>query len=386
MISILLLAGVIQSTLAWVVPVSTRSGVSSSTVNAHQRPSLPLWASNKESCLDDQQAFKNDHRLLQRRDWFFETTFTSIALVVTSSTTRAAHAEVVRAVGSGELDCREKGNCLQVGEWDGAIGWNWGAPDRCDPSDPLCGSDGRLRDTPVVGQPVPEPVSDITHVAAIELEIGRGEVGVLRMGFYGNEAPAGVQEMLDFLSVGITTTTKNAENVLGTAQAPVALRRGGIVNSITPGLTVDFGVPSQAYAYARSRGMSKAGDFLPQTRPDSSLMTQDKSARSHSCAGLVSIPKKGLGYGGSGFEQDDEAFESTFLVTAGSVPALDKNRLVVGQILDAQSMAFLERLASLATKKGIKGVIPGQTSGPPLLKVAVQETEVSRVASSKTMT
>lgn len=46
-------------------------------------------------------------------------------------------------------------------------------------------------------------------------------------------------------------------------------------------------------------------------------------------------------------------------------------RKVIGQLLDAESMAFLARLATLPTKKGIKGVIPGQNSGPPLLKIAV---------------
>ncbi len=98
----------------------------------------------------------------------------------------------------------------------------------------------------------------------------------------------------------------------------------------------------------------------------------------------MSVPRKGLGHGGTGFEQVDEAYESTFLITAGPVPSLDKNRRVIGQVLDASSMAFLERLATLPTKRGIRGVIPGQTSGPPLLKVVVRDTEISRVGPKPT--
>jgi hypothetical protein len=40
-------------------------------------------------------------------------------------------------------------------------------------------------------------------------------------------------------------------------------------------------------------------------------------------------------------------------------------------------------LASLPTKKGLKGVIPGQTSGPPLIKVTVSEIQVSVVEGAR---
>jgi hypothetical protein len=328
------------------------------------------------ACSEEESAPSAAVRVTGRRGLLQRLLWTGVLLVSTCPTT--VDAEVVRAVGSGELACREANNCLETGELDGAVGWSWGAKDRCDPSDPLCGPEGRLREQ-VVGQVVPLPASDITHVAAIKIEIGRGEVGVLRLGFYGNEAPVSVKQMIDFLSKGLLTSTMEARETIGMATAPVALSRGGIVDTISPGLTVDFGVRSQSNAYARSRGLSKAGSFMAQTRPMPLLVGQDRAARSHNCAGLVSIPAKGLGYGGSGFETEDEAFESSFLITAASVPALDTSRIVVGQVLDAPSMAFLERLASLPTKRGIRGVIPGQTAGQPLLKVVVRETETAKV-------
>jgi cyclophilin family peptidyl-prolyl cis-trans isomerase len=312
-----------------------------------------------------------------------------VAVLITTENDRVL-AVVQQAVGSGESNCRVKNNCLEVGEWDGAIGWGWGGKDRCDPTDPRCGTDGRLRETPIVGKPVPAlPLLDadiplqFTHVAALQIEIGRNEVGVLKMGFYGNEAPRAVQQIVDFLSQSGFTAIGQSSSSLGRTQPAVSLRRGGIVTSIVPNTAIEFGVPLQSVAYAKSMGRSKVDEaFVPQPRPPkdaSPLFT--KRTRPHDSAGLISIPEKGLGYGGTGFESDDECYESSFLITAQAVPDLDRqNRVVIGQILDAESMAFLERLANVPTKRGIRGVIPGQTSGPPLPKVVVQQIQVSNVS------
>jgi hypothetical protein len=289
-----------------------------------------------------------------------------------------SQAAATRAVGSGEVKCKEDGNCLEIGEWDGAVGWNWGGKDRCDATDPLCGPDGTLRDE-IVGKAIPIPAGDITYAVAITIDVGRQETGLIRLGLYGNDCSASVEQLVAFFSTGLSTLSNN-DNSLGQITSPVRLLTGGIVDSITPGLTVDFGVPSQQTAYGRARGLSKVSDYRAQPRPDPTFVSQDKMVRSHDAAGLLSVSQKGLGYGGTGFEQDDEAFESSFLITSSAVPALDKNRRVIGQVLDSQSMAFLERLANLTTKKGLKGVIPGQTTGPPLLKVVVRDVVVSKVS------
>lgn len=329
------------------------------------------------------------------------------AFVMTTSTVAAAlvptavQAAAMRAVGSGEQVCREAGNCLEVGEWDGAINWQWGGKDRCDATDPLCGPDGKLRESAIVGKPVPTlvPRSDsnsinngndhdpirFTHVAAIQVEVGRGEIGVLKLGFYGSEAPEAVQQLVDFLSPtglsGAVASSRQQQSKIGLTQPTVSLQNGGVVTGIVPQSTVEFGVPSQAGAFAKSLGRSKAGDsFVPQPRP--SPLRDTSIIRLHDCAGLISVPGQGLGYGGSGFESNDKCYESAFLITADAAPALDnkRSRVVVGQVLDAESMAFLERLANVPTKRGIRGVIPGQTSGPPLPKVVVRQVQVSKVA------
>lgn len=302
--------------------------------------------------------------------------------------TAAANAAAVRAVGSGEIACRKAGNCLEVGELDGAVGWGWGGKDRCDASDPKCGTDGKLRETAMIGQPVPSVprLKDqeilFTHIAAIEIGIGReGEIGVLKLGFYGNEAPGAVSELVDFLSVSGLITNPASQNSIGAIQPAVSLQTGGTVTGIVPNEVVELGVPSQSNAYARSLGRSKAGDnFVPQPRPAAAVVNGDLVVRRHDCAGLVSSPEQGVGYGGSGFESEDECFGSAFLITASAAPTLDKGkRRVVGQVLDADSMAFLERLANVPTKRGIRGVIPGQTFGPPLPKVVVRQVQVSVV-------
>ena len=56
-----------------------------------------------------------------------------------------------------------------------------------------------------------------------------------------------------------------------------------------------------------------------------------------------------------------------------------EGRKVIGQVLDAPSMAFLARLAQLPTNKGIKGIIPGSDGGPPLLKVVVTDAALQTV-------
>ena len=78
-------------------------------------------------------------------------------------------------------------------------------------------------------------------------------------------------------------------------------------------------------------------------------------------------------------EKDDEAFASAFEITAANVPIMDKEgRKVIGQLMDEASMTLLARLASLPTKKGLKGIVPGQNAGPPLVKVIVSSTSIQQ--------
>ena len=255
------------------------------------------------------------------------------------------------------------------------------AEQRCDVSDPRCKQDGKLGDSR--GKPIPRVTNKITYVVQLIVDIGerREEAGIIRFGLYGDDCPGNVRQILQFLTRGISSLSKEAlENSIGTKTTPVTLLEGGAVPHVCYGKAVDFGVPSQAKAYAQRTGVRSAGDdFLPQSRPQPPGLNEP-FPRKHDAAGLVSVPAKGIGYGG-GAESDDEAFASAFLITADEAPYLDDkfNRRVVGQVIDDESMAFLARLASLPTQKGVKGVIPGQISGPPLLKVTIRDIGVQKV-------
>lgn len=176
------------------------------------------------------------------------------------------------------------------------------------------------------------------------------------------------------------------EDGLGVMTTPVSFLKGGNLQLIYPRNKLDFGIASQALSYAKLKRFSKVPEnFVPQPRPTTNKqeITNENSSRLHSVAGLLSIPKNGLGYGGSGLESDDEAFASSFQITATNSPNMDKDsRKVVGQLMDESSMQFLERLVSLPTNKGLKGVLPGQNAGPPLIKVSVTSVYSSSVAES----
>lgn len=303
------------------------------------------------------------------------------AILSTVTATQQTANAVERAVGSAELQCRKDGDCLEKGEWDGAVGWQWGGKDRCDATDPRCGPDGVLRDEPVAGEPVPDTVGlKMTHQVELTIQVGKEESGILRMGLYGDACPKNVALLVDFFSSqGLATSSKLMfEQGYGITAAPVSMAKGGMLTGISPGQRLDFGIPSQAAAYARSKGISKAGDdFVPQPRPKEDL-SSESFVRRHDTAGLVSIPGNGLGFGGNAMlVSEDEAFADSFQLTASAVPAMDKEkRRVVGQLLDNESMSFLARLASLPTKKGFKGVVPGLNDGPPLVKTTVRNVQV----------
>jgi hypothetical protein len=349
----------------------------------------------------------------------------STALIATTSTTAAwaqAPASRPRAVGGAELECRANGNCLETFDLDGAIGWQWGAKDRCDASDPLCGADGRLMEAPPTGAAVPSTsqsvstttttttttdgldtttttndsdgnvdnsINIITHVASIELMIGKdngaSQQGTLKMGLYGNAFPDDVARLIEFMDARGGIITSN-EPGFGMVSTPVSLARGGILAKVFPRQKIEFGIPSQRAAYAKRVGRPNAGDlFTPQPLPPKTpTSTPTSSSRPHDCAGLVSVAAGGVGNGG-GLGPDDEAFANAFQITATAVPGMDRdNRKVIGQLLDSSSMALLERLASLPPNKGLKGVLPGQSNGPPLLKVTVTDTNVLAMENTNT--
>lgn len=318
----------------------------------------------------------NNNETDETRRSILSQTLASTSLLI-PSLANAASVPVQRAVGSGEKRCREEGNCLETFELDGAVGWNWGGTDRCDASDPNCGPGGRVREEPLVGKPVPDLNGlEVTHVVDLTLNIGVGSnayIDTIKMGLYGNSCPELVKEMVDMCGRGGLVTSKNL--LLG---APVRIGDGyGALTYIKPDERLEFGVASQKVAYAKSIRKAKAPEeFVPQPRPSGErleLARAESSARQHDVAGLISVPKEGIGYGTFLSGSDDEAYSNAFQITAAGTPDMDKaGRKVIGQLLDAQSMDALARLAGSPTRK----LLPTQTGGAPLIKVVVDESVV----------
>lgn len=242
-------------------------------------------------------------------------------------------------------------------------------------------------------QPIPAVTNKITYVVQMIIDIGAKRdnfnAGYIRFGLYGDDCPASVKQMLFFLTKGITSMDQETlENRLEVDFMPVSLGGGnGSVQTINPAKEIVFGVLSQSKAYAENKGIRSAGpSFVPQIRPTPTL-EGEKFPRLHSCAGLISISAKGIGYADSSSELD-EIYSSAFTITAESLPELDKpsspkksaqqqpSNRVIGQIIDDESMQFLERLATLPVQKKLG---KGGSSGPPLLKVRVRDVDVQRV-------
>lgn len=241
-------------------------------------------------------------------------------------------------------------------------------------------------------QPIPAVTNKITYVVQMIIDIGAKRdninAGYLRFGLYGDDAPMSVKQMLFFLTKGITSMDQETlEDRLEVEYMPVSMSNGS-VQTIIPGTGIVFGVPSQSKAYAENKGLRTAGpNFVPQNKPMPTL-EGEKFPRPHSCAGLISIPSKGIGYD-IGSSDLDEIYSSAFTITDAPLPELDKpsatkksaqqqppTHRVIGQIIDNESMQFLERLATLPVQKKLG---KGGSSGPPLLKVRVRDVDVQKV-------
>ena len=180
--------------------------------------------------------------------------------------------------------------------------------------------------------------------------------------------------MVDLCGRGGLITSKNL--LLG---APVRIGDGfGALTHIMPDERLEFGVASQKVAYAKKIRKAKAPDeFVPQPRPSGErleLVRNELSARMHDAAGLVTVPKEGIGYGTFLSANDDEAYSNAFQITAAASPDMDRaGRKVIGQILDAKSMDALARLAGSPLRKAL----PTQKGGSPLIKVVVDDSVVT---------
>jgi peptidyl-prolyl cis-trans isomerase B (cyclophilin B) len=85
------------------------------------------------------------------------------------------------------------------------------------------------------------------------------------------------------------------------------------------------------------------GQTRPVLFPVSPPPTDDSNAVHHDAAGLLSVRR-----GGGSF---------TFTLTPRPNPDLDRDEIVIGQVLNAEGMRLLERLNDLATNNYNRGAL-----------------------------
>jgi len=195
----------------------------------------------------------------------------------------------------------------------------WGGRDRCDPTDAACQQGGVL-DTSTV-QPVPATPSGVEISDRVKFTVSiAGEVaGEMVVGLFRSAAPQSVD-----------TFVQLARGTLATApgDAPASYARS-VAKRVSKDQEVVLGVLKQQ----GGQTMLIAGQTRPKVVPVAALPADDANTLSHDAAGLVSMRK-----GGGSFE---------FSITTRASPNLDKELLVVGQVLEG--MELIERLNTLPT-------------------------------------
>ena len=200
----------------------------------------------------------------------------------------------------------------------------WGGRERCDPTDVTCKQGGESADGLAV-QPVPVAPSSagaLSDRVNLEMSVGGERVGVLELGLWRAAAPS---------SVDAFVRLSGGRYVSRPGEDPASLER-----SVAARVLKDRAVVLGALKQTGGSTVLVAGKTRPQLVPVAPPATDDPpNGLAHSAAGLLSVASNG------------GTFEFTLLPRANA--ALDKTNIVIGQVLNADGMAILERLNVLAT-------------------------------------
>ena len=200
----------------------------------------------------------------------------------------------------------------------------WGARERCDPTDTTC-KQGGIATASDGTQPVPaipDPALKVSDRVSLILSVGGERVGVIELGLWRSAAPQSVDSFVK-LAAG-TLVTRDTDD-------PASLDR-----SVAARVLRDRAVVLGALKKTGGSTMLVAGQTRPQTLPVAPPTTTDApNGLSHAAAGLLSVRRGG------------GSFEFTLLPRPNT--ELDREQLVIGQVLNADGMAVLERINTLPT-------------------------------------
>jgi cyclophilin family peptidyl-prolyl cis-trans isomerase len=202
----------------------------------------------------------------------------------------------------------------------GAVGIIWGGRERCDPTDDTCqagGTDGAAAEALAV----PQPRSAVTDRFALDLVIAGQAAGRITLGLYRDAAPASSDTLLQLARGELRSDPDDV---------PATLERSNLVRVLKDREVV---LGSLKVPNGQLRLMS--GKTRPQRFPVVPPSNDDANDLSHDAAGLLSVRR-----GGGSFE---------FMLTPAPNAKLDKEWLVIGQIVEPEGMQVLARLNSLPT-------------------------------------
>ena len=196
----------------------------------------------------------------------------------------------------------------------------WGGRERCDPTDASC-KQGGITDGSIGVQPAPATPEGLAVTDRIKFSVSiAGEAsGELVLGLWRGAAP-----------VSVDTFVQLARGTLAPApgDAPASYER-----SVAVRVSKDRDVVLGQLKKQGGQTMLVAGQTRPKVVPVAAPLHSDANGVDHASAGLVSVRK-----GGGSFE---------FSLTSRSCPLLDKEWLVIGQVLEG--MELVERLNTLPT-------------------------------------
>ena len=246
---------------------------------------------------------------------------------------------------------RATGNARNGIDIDAALGIAWGGRDRCDAADPLCGADGQRRDAPVEAASVPvvdSAVTKITTVTYLDVEIAGSPAGRITIGLYGD---AGASQSASVFASLCDSGLRAGDYFLSWVKgASITLEP-----DVSRRVTITLSMPDQAAAYARRMNLRKPPANFERLRLPRS---NEGNALSHNQAGLLSVRRGGAG--------DDLEYS----VTLRAEPRMDRDHVVIGQLMDTQSMSLLARLGALPARNNIGN------AGSPIVRFAVYDAGV----------
>ena len=308
-----------------------------SGARASPRTCLPhADPSDSVSCQDEPLSRPSSDRMTRRA---------VVAALTCGHSGLLAHAASSDTIGRG---MRATGNARSGIDIDAALGIAWGGRDRCDAADPLCGADGQRRDAPVEAASLPVVDSAVTKVTYLDVEVAGSPAGRITFGLYGD---AGASQSTSVFAQLCDSGLRSGDYLLSWVK--------GAVLQLEPDVdrraVITLSMPDQAAAYARRMNLRKAPATFERLRLPRS---NEGNALSHNQAGLLSVRRGGAG--------DDLEYS----VTLRAEPRMDRDHVVIGQLMDAQSMSLLARLGALPARNNIGN------AGSPIVRFLVYDAGV----------